>query len=194
MRLNNDICRWLMKDPSSSPRSFAQRHLFVMVVSFLLWYGGGLISLMTRAVFPGFNVHGSVLPLLVFCPAFPAILLSEAFVWPILIAEIPLIAFLTTGSFQSIGKAAVSVLIVMALIRIPNLMIEDAPVWGLLYVPVLACGALPLYWRHCDHRRRKRKKLGLCAKCGYDLRASKERCSECGAAIEKSPADGRPRG
>ena len=176
MRLNNDICRWLMKDPSSSPRSFTQRYLFVMVVSFLLWYVGGLISLMTRAAFPGFNIHGSVLPVLVFWPPFPAIVLSEAFVWPILIAEIPLIAFLVTGSFKSIGKAAVSVLIVMALIRIPNLMIEVAVIWGLLYLPILACGALPIYWLRCDPR----KKLGLCVKCGYDLRGSTDRCSECG--------------
>ncbi len=50
-----------------------------------------------------------------------------------------------------------------------------------LWIPTLVFGSLFCACRPLTfHRRRKRKKLGLCVKCGYDLRASKDRCPECG--------------
>ena len=49
-----------------------------------------------------------------------------------------------------------------------------------LWVPALIClGGLYFSLLH-GRRRRRRRKLGLCLKCGYDLRASKDRCPECG--------------
>ena len=50
-----------------------------------------------------------------------------------------------------------------------------------LWIPtvVLAIGSISFVLIP-RHRRRKRKKLGLCVNCGYDLRASKDRCPECG--------------
>ena len=60
--------------------------------------------------------------------------------------------------------------------------------WLPLWIPTLLFAALFLCCRPYRfirfHRRRKRKKLGLCVKCGYDLRASKDRCPECGNEFE----------
>ncbi len=55
------------------------------------------------------------------------------------------------------------------------------PVWGLAIVSGLV--VIPPVLRAWRRRRcaRSRRCQGLCVHCGYDLRASAERCPECGA-------------
>ena len=50
------------------------------------------------------------------------------------------------------------------------------PYWGIAFV-----SALPLvFMKIGGARRATRRKSGCCVKCGYDLRATQERCPECG--------------
>jgi hypothetical protein len=53
------------------------------------------------------------------------------------------------------------------------------PYWG----PALLTAILPAIWFACLGRDLRRNRLGLCRACGYDLRASKDRCPECGTPI-----------
>jgi hypothetical protein len=60
-----------------------------------------------------------------------------------------------------------------------------APYWAI----VLASGAVASLWlrtagrRLLNVRRRRRAGRGLCGRCGYDVRASPERCPECGEVV-----------
>jgi hypothetical protein len=56
------------------------------------------------------------------------------------------------------------------------------------HLVTLAClGTVPLICRQEDKLRRKRALAGRCVQCGYDLRASPDRCPECGQAIHRQP-------
>jgi hypothetical protein len=55
-----------------------------------------------------------------------------------------------------------------------------------LWIPLLLGSILPLYWWRL--RQRARRIEGRCTGCGYDLRATPDRCPECGA-VPKEPMD-----
>jgi hypothetical protein len=53
------------------------------------------------------------------------------------------------------------------------------PYW--IIVPPAA--VLPILWLGARRRQRMRAKAGHCLSCGYDLRESRDKCPECGAAV-----------
>ena len=48
------------------------------------------------------------------------------------------------------------------------------------WLPMLITVAIPLWVAAGQWRRRRRAGAGLCPMCGYDLRATPDRCPECG--------------
>jgi hypothetical protein len=61
------------------------------------------------------------------------------------------------------------------------------PYWAI----VVAGAPLPIIWAQRSLRARRERTAGLCRVCGYDLRATPERCPECGTeAADLSPQPG----
>ena len=60
----------------------------------------------------------------------------------------------------------------------PGAFILDDVNMGKVLFALLAGGLIWRWWL-----RRRKGRLGLCAGCGYDLRASPERCPECGLIV-----------
>jgi hypothetical protein len=59
------------------------------------------------------------------------------------------------------------------------------PYWFL----VLTTGALSVICRRYANRLDLRRRLGKCLACGYDLRATPDRCPECGTPVAAKPAE-----
>jgi hypothetical protein len=57
------------------------------------------------------------------------------------------------------------------------------PYWAM----AVAAGIAPALWLIHARSRRKRLRSSLCPACGYDLRASPERCPECGTVSVPPP-------
>ena len=64
------------------------------------------------------------------------------------------------------------------------------PLWLFVVLGVLPTLLLIPIWL----TRRRRIRAGRCAVCGYDLRASRDKCPECGTPVTSSPRSGRTPG
>jgi hypothetical protein len=60
-----------------------------------------------------------------------------------------------------------------------------------LWFWAIVLGVLPFFWARRNLQSYRRRKLGLCCRCAYDVRATPQACPECGT---QWPLNARPAG
>jgi hypothetical protein len=74
------------------------------------------------------------------------------------------------------------ILMACAFLYFVTLIILSGPVWAAIaLVSLFAMGTWGVVREWQKMQRSKCKENGFCATCGYDLRATPDRCPECGA-------------
>jgi hypothetical protein len=101
-------------------------------------------------------------------------------------AAVQFVSLRAAQRFQIVLNAMEDVEMAESLPDLSRFALIGAPAW---FVASLT-GGLPAWWLLRAVRRSSRRAPGCCRRCGYDLRASPERCSECGTSI--TPNAGTP--
>jgi hypothetical protein len=68
---------------------------------------------------------------------------------------------------------------------------SDRHFWALVvpdWFAVILLSIIPLFWLKRHIRGRRNAQWNLCPKCEYDLRATTDKCPECGTPVQKLPA------
>ncbi len=98
------------------------------------------------------------------------------------VKEVTRVTFTTGCTFDGFNNLRTQWLPKLSRILPPVVARLQIPFW----IPALAFASMLMLCYLPHRRRRKRTRLGLCLKCGYDLRGSQDRCPECGDEFESS--------